>query len=277
MHEFKVSLYNNTYHLSGLKTCENVPDIICLHGWLDNAMSFQPLMCALSDYSIHALDLPGHGHSDHLPKMIPAYSMPQAAFILNDYFETLSHPIILMGHSLGAGLASLVAALFPHQIKALVLLDNVIPIPNDDLAMVSLKQLAGAENKAQRGYTSLDAAIQARCKYGVTPDIAGLLAQRSVSQSKHGEYYWHHDSRLNKNSLSYFSTPDVKDIVAQVQQEVLYIHGDWDYRHQDRMQAAYSLKNVKVVKVSGDHYFHMTNISAFEKTLKQFISKHLQS
>lgn len=271
MHEFNVSLYTNSYALSGLKNNSSAPDMVCLHGWLDNAMSFHPLMQALPEYSMHALDLPGHGKSDPLPKIIPAYSMPQVAFILNDYFKTLSHPIILMGHSLGAGLASLVAALFPQQIKALVLLDNVIPIPNDDLALVSLKQLAGAENKTQRGYASLDAAIEARCKYGVTPDIAGLLAQRSVSKNQHGEYYWHHDSRLTKNSLSYFSTPDVKDIVKHIQQPVLYIHGDWDYRHQDRMQAAQSLKNVTLVKVSGNHYFHMTNIAAFEKTLKQFI------
>ncbi|MCI5072542.1 alpha/beta hydrolase [bacterium] len=275
MHQFKVSLYNNSYALSGIKNSAQEPEIIALHGWLDNAMSFVPLMQALPQYSIHALDLPGHGKSVHLPQIIPAYSMTQAAFILNEYFKTLTKPIVLMGHSLGAGLASLVAVLFPEKIKALLLLDNVIPIPNDDLAMISLKQLTQTKHRTQRTYTTVDAAVQARCKYGVTPDIAKLLAQRSVSQNEHGQYYWHHDIRLTQNSLSYFTTPDVKDIVKQIQQPVLYIHGDWDYRYQERLRAAQSLKNVKIVKISGDHYFHMTNIAAFKTPLKQFVDLHL--
>ena len=40
-----------------------------LHGHLDNAHSFLPLLTKLPDsYRYLALDLPGHGLSDHRPK-----------------------------------------------------------------------------------------------------------------------------------------------------------------------------------------------------------------
>ena len=40
------------------------PWVIALHGWLDNAASFNALAPLLKDVYVIALDLPGHGHSD---------------------------------------------------------------------------------------------------------------------------------------------------------------------------------------------------------------------
>ena len=43
----------------------DAPILLCLHGWLDNSASFQPLNQYLSDFHVIAIDLPGHGLSDH--------------------------------------------------------------------------------------------------------------------------------------------------------------------------------------------------------------------
>ncbi|MEO8000969.1 MAG: alpha/beta fold hydrolase, partial [Arenimonas sp.] len=39
--------------------------ILCLHGWLDNAASFVPMMPMLEKYNVVALDMAGHGGSQH--------------------------------------------------------------------------------------------------------------------------------------------------------------------------------------------------------------------
>ena len=44
---------------------EGAPRVLCLHGWLDNAASFVPLAPLLDRLDVVALDLPGHGHSEH--------------------------------------------------------------------------------------------------------------------------------------------------------------------------------------------------------------------
>lgn len=47
--------------------------IIAIHGWQDNAGTFDPLIELLpKDLSILCIDLPGHGRSSHIP-MVKMY------------------------------------------------------------------------------------------------------------------------------------------------------------------------------------------------------------
>ena len=57
------------------KTCvlgslnKNLKKFVCIHGWLDNANSFDELVPHLPEGSeVLSIDLPGHGLSDHLPQ-----------------------------------------------------------------------------------------------------------------------------------------------------------------------------------------------------------------
>ena len=53
--------------LAALRNDGSGPRVLALHGWLDNAASFLPLAAHLRAIDLVALDLPGHGHSAHLP------------------------------------------------------------------------------------------------------------------------------------------------------------------------------------------------------------------
>ena len=51
--------------------------LLCIHGWLDNANSFLPLMPLLPEVDLLAIDLPGHGYSDHIEG---GYSVPDMMY-----------------------------------------------------------------------------------------------------------------------------------------------------------------------------------------------------
>jgi len=80
--------------------------VLALHGWLDNAASFVPLAAQLPDLGLVAIDLPGHGHSAHLPPGTQ-YNTPGAICHVLDVADALGWDrFVLLGHSMGAGIAS---------------------------------------------------------------------------------------------------------------------------------------------------------------------------
>jgi pimeloyl-ACP methyl ester carboxylesterase len=57
--------------------------ILAVHGWLDNCNSFSPIapLLPLDDFRVIALDMPGHGLSDHhAPGMV--YSVTDGLVII---------------------------------------------------------------------------------------------------------------------------------------------------------------------------------------------------
>src|SRR5690349_24801058 len=82
------------------------PSILALHGWLDNANSFTHLAPYLeNDFHFIAVDLPGHGHSSHLPEGCN-YHFFDGIFIVLKIINALNlDRVHLLGHSMGACLA----------------------------------------------------------------------------------------------------------------------------------------------------------------------------
>jgi pimeloyl-ACP methyl ester carboxylesterase len=162
--------------------------VLCLHGWLDNCRSFYQLAPALAqtgDYHVIALDLPGHGRSSHKSIDGPPMVQTEMAFYVSEAIEELysqgtwhsgnssgSPLVTLIGHSLGAGIASLYASSFPEQIDQLVLLDgagfwsrNAEDISMHVRTHVKRRALTlrkTTSSKQRRGYPTLEAAIQQR-------------------------------------------------------------------------------------------------------------------
>jgi 3-oxoadipate enol-lactonase len=95
--------------------------LVCLHGALDCADTFAPLLEANDFARMVAFDLPGSGESS-LPKA-PFYGLTTTARYLAEALEQKGlERVILLGHEQGAGIAVLLASLDPERIKGLCLL-----------------------------------------------------------------------------------------------------------------------------------------------------------
>lgn len=99
------------------------PTLFMLHGWMDASASFQFVVDALAnDWHVIAPDWRGYGGSEFLnrPYWFPEYYADLDA-LLNHYSP--GAPACLVGHSMGASIASIYAAIRPQRVKALAMLD----------------------------------------------------------------------------------------------------------------------------------------------------------
>src|SRR5947209_13116044 len=100
------------------------PALLLIHGLGDEADSwrhvFEPLAVR---HHVIAVDLPGFGRSDP----VPSYQLPVLRDALLDLLDALSLPAAtLVGNSLGAMLAQMVALQAPPRVAGLLLVDGTL-------------------------------------------------------------------------------------------------------------------------------------------------------
>ncbi|PYB73583.1 MULTISPECIES: alpha/beta hydrolase [Pseudomonas] len=176
--------------------------VIALHGWLDNANSFARLAPQLKGLRIVALDLAGHGYSEHRP-VGAGYALADYAHDVLRVAEQLGWERFgLLGHSLGAIISVQLAGALPERVSQLALIDGVIPptLSEQDAAErlgLALQAQLRLEGKRKSVYPTLEEGVEARMKgmVAVSREAAELLAQRGLMPVP-GGYSWRSDSRL---------------------------------------------------------------------------------
>jgi pimeloyl-ACP methyl ester carboxylesterase len=239
--------------------------VIALHGWLDNAASFDRMLPFMENLHVIALDLAGHGRSSHR-------SRDSSYDIWIDIGEVISvadqmgwDRFSLIGHSRGAAIAGLIAGTYPDRIAQLALIDGYVPMPSEaDDAAKQLKR-AIRENKRFANsqptfFPDFEKAIQARVK-GFVPlqqEAAALLAKRGVSEGSRG-FYWANDQRLKAASFVKFSKDYLEGFFTSILARVLMIQAENSALSPGRQQNALFewVRHMDIKKVSGSHHLHL--------------------
>ena len=138
--------------------------VLALHGWLDNAASFDALGPLLVGHRLIALDLPGHGLSDQRG--------PHGSYNIWDDLPDLVWltaelglvRYALLGHSRGAAIATLLAAIEPDAVSSLVLLDGMLtPMFREEDTVAQLRQFAHdygrRRSRGPRVFTGVEEAV----------------------------------------------------------------------------------------------------------------------
>ena len=131
--------------------CWGDPDakpVLALHGWLDNAATFNRLAPLLTDVRFISLDLMGHGLSAHRPASMPYYIWDNVQDLIVVADQLQLDTFTLLGHSMGASIATLFAGAFPQRVDKLVLIEGVAPMVTEPAD--AAEQLALAIKKRLR-------------------------------------------------------------------------------------------------------------------------------
>jgi len=256
----------------------HAPPVLALHGWQDNAASFLPLAALLPEYRLVLLDFPGHGLSARRPLSAPYYIWSYIAEV-RGVVEHFGWPqFTLMGHSMGGAVACLYAALYPHELAKLVLLDILGPIataPEQLPAQMreALVQLDAVKDR-RHYYNDFQTAVQARVEKGLALASATLLGQRSIVCDGQG-CYWNLDPRLRVLSPMSLSEEQVAAFMRAITCKALVVLSTefWEKRQTMLKQRRPYLRNAEIHELEGDHHQHMqARTGEIAALIKQFLT-----
>ena len=253
--------------------------VLALHGWLDNAASFQPLAAFLPDLQLVALDLPGHGRSGHYPAGMRYHFIDYLPAVLAAADDLGWERFSLLGHSLGAGIASFIAAAMPERIERLALIDGLGPAaePEQDgparlrKSLMAQRRLA---NKRVPVYANIQAAARARHEAtGLQLTAAELLARRGC-KAVDGGFSWRSDPRLMVPSPAYSSEAQVRAMLGAIQAPSLFIRAlDGLLIKRPHVTARCDcIEQLQVVDLPGGHHLHMENPQPVAEVLQDFFA-----
>ena len=245
------------------------PTWLALHGWLDNAASFTrlaPRLASQLQVRIVAIDFAGHGLSNWFPPNID-YAVWDYCHDVLDTLEALKlERCALMGHSLGAGVATLMAAAMPERVSRLVLIDGLGALATEakDTARQLRQGLTGQRRRSKGvpSYTDMDSAIAARVKGGVTPidaDTARPLVERNAEMLEDGGVRPRTDSRLLRPSPVRFCPEQVLALLSAIQAPTLLVEASHGVlTHRDAAKAAReAIPGLTRRVLEGGHHLHL--------------------
>ncbi|MBV98777.1 Serine hydrolase-like protein, partial [Eschrichtius robustus] len=101
------------------------PPVLCLHGWLDNANSFDRIIPLLpKDFYYVAMDFGGHGLSSHYSPGFPYDHQNFVSEVCRVAAALKWNRFSLLGHSFGGTVGGMFSCIFPEMVDKLVLLES---------------------------------------------------------------------------------------------------------------------------------------------------------
>ena len=281
MREFHVDIPMG--RIAGLRNDGVGPRVLALHGWLDNAASFIPLAQHLHGIDLVAIDQPGHGRSAHLPPGTD-YSFVGAINAILDVADGLGwQQFALLGHSMGGGISSLIAAACPERIERLVAIEALGALAEAPEHTVARMREAVAAHRAIAGkqlrvFPDIETAVRARMHAGRVPGsgldvpLVRLLVERGVVQVD-GGFVWSSDPRLTLPTLTRMTEAQVESLVAGIECPTKVIFGEpaQPYLPDDlRRRRAALLPHGELVVMPGGHHLHMNQAAAVAAAIGNF-------
>ncbi|WED22558.1 alpha/beta hydrolase [Vibrio sp. JC009] len=256
--------------------------ILFLHGWLDNSASFftvmQSLHAKLPGAHLVAADLPGHGLSGH--RRADNY------YVFHDYIDDLnqlvtklsSNRLIIIGHSLGALVASCYSAAFPEKVDGLVQIEGFGPLcETTENAVSRLRKGALSRQrsrmKPERTFSDLDEMVQRRAELNqVSSEQIRPILERGTTQEL-GQWRWNHDSKLKCDSLYRMSPEHGSAILEAIECPHKVVLGDSGYAGLKDIAKQYQHLEISVEQIPGSHHCHIQNPDQISEIILGLVNK----
>jgi len=284
-----------------------VPPVICLHGWQDNAGTWDKLIPLLDkEIPFICLDFFGHGKSSPRPVGTSGDNTMYVWDVkrLVDFFG-LESGVNFMAHSLGGAVSVCFAATFPEMMNKLLTFDAPGMFPRNSadapqyLANAIKKNLEYEASPRPAPRYTYDQALERFLKGRsgqMTEESARILLRRGlklVDENEEGEplYEYARDIRVTFPSFSYFTAEQVmaflKNISCHLQvflfkqnhwARVEAGNAEWHERMTQARAVAYEMykkncRSFQLVEVDGKHHGHLDHPETVAAEVNTFLKK----
>lgn len=274
---------------------KNVRPILAVHGWQDNAGTFDRLIPELPNHlSYLAIDLPGHGISSHYPEGM-SYNINDSIYMIGRiqrYFgwDKLS----LMGHSIGCQINFVYSVLYSDVVDMIISLDILRPMTRSTIGTINnmrfrFDKLALDEKRRRLNsppptYTKqelIDLFVKGS-NHSITEETVHHLLDRGMKEytAEPGRYYVARDSRIKYYNVTNYYHQLLMDMIPLLKAPFLFIKfTDSAYFEEKRLHdlAIEALEKSNIYfenhYVDGKHHAHLTNPKIMSGHISRFIQK----
>lgn len=270
---------------------KNRRPIICLHGWQDNAGSFDALIPLLpSEFSYFAIDLPGHGFSSHFSNGY-FYNIQDMAAILEEIRSAFNWKrISLIAHSMGALVAFMYATLFPMQVDLVCALDIFKPV---NLSAADAAHLSSTRLKKlyllDRGrtlsvytYEEIKERMYVGSLKSLNRDKVKLLMKRGIQRCPNdlNKFQFNRDFRIKYINPLFIQHEIILEYIKKMQAAYLFIKTDdntydepCEIFNESLEQFRRYNQRFEMIRVNGTHHVHLNNLTAIAQKISEFLTK----
>ncbi len=196
------------------------PDIVMLHGWSMHSGVWHQLADRLAEtFTLHLVDLPGHGHSEWQPGDF------DFASLLPALDQQTPDKAVWMGWSLGGLISLALAQRFPQKMKKLILMAATPRFIEDDnwpcaMAPAVFEDFAGNLDVNQQQTLQRFLMLQAKGAEQSRDTIRQLSQQLAQQHTPHPDAL--------RGGLTYLLEVDMRQALADISCPVQLILGDRD-------------------------------------------------
>lgn len=267
--------------------------IIALHGWQDNAGTWDNLIPLLPPTAaVLCLDLPGHGFSTHYPQGMQYYLFWDGIQLIRRIVKHFKWSnITLLGHSMGGALSFTYAAGFPKDVDRIIQIDIVSPAVREPKIMV---HTTGSDVEKFLAYENLTEDQIPCYEYELMIDLVhdayrGALSRENCkvmmrrgmspaqSHTKKNGYYFNRDARLKVSGLGMMSIETALVYATQIKCKVLNLRAvpgqGWnrlDY-YLDVIEKMKETADVEYHEIEGPHHVQLEAPENVVKHMLPFI------
>uniref|UniRef100_A0A0P4W2V0 AB hydrolase-1 domain-containing protein n=2 Tax=Scylla olivacea TaxID=85551 RepID=A0A0P4W2V0_SCYOL len=265
--------------------------VLGVHGWLDNANTFDLLCHHLPENTrFLSLDLPGHGRSDHFSPGFIYDPRGYMAAIKKTMTAIGWQRFTYLGHSMGAVVGIMYTSVFPEDVKAFISIDIIKPWSLDPerqpgaLKKYMLQYFDNEDKASKQPLVYEEEELVKKTMEGsqsLDERGARILLQRGARRAKDGSgMVLTRDLRVKTFFIGFISMDEWLEMAKAITCPLLIVRAKDGHAYEPEEKYKVMLKafsqschHFQYHEVEGKHHVHLTNAGGVADLITPFLHK----